>query len=33
VLDQFVPILPRHGEIRYQRIRKRTFESVERVAG
>jgi len=32
-LDQFVPILPRHGEIGNQCIRKRVFESLERVAG
>ena len=32
-LDQFVPILLRHGEIRNKRIRKRVFESLERLAG
>jgi hypothetical protein len=32
-LDQLVPILLWHGEIRNNRIRKRVFESFERVAG
>ena len=31
--DQFVPIVLRHSEIRNKRIRKRVFESLERVAG
>jgi hypothetical protein len=31
--DEFVPIVLRHREIRDKRIRKRVFESLERVAG
>jgi hypothetical protein len=33
VRDQFVPIVIRHGKIRHKRIRKRVFESLERVDG